>query len=208
MVASDAALVSLLNRVVLSLSGTEKTWLLRRCVVARFRLILFLCFRLARWLQTVLTTHSDLELRNSSPEGANNMITNETKKFTPANIALWVLQVLLAAMFLMAGVSKLMGQEMMVENFETIGLGQWFRYVTGGVEVVAAILLVVPKFSWVGAGLLVCTMIGATMAHLTSLGGSAIPTIVLGALAAVVLFGRLKPQTASSVTNQELASQV
>lgn len=135
------------------------------------------------------------------------MTTKETKRITPANIALWGLQVLLAAMFLMAGVSKLVGQEMMVQNFETIGLGQWFRYVTGVVEVGAAILLVAPKFSWLGAGLLVCTMIGATVAHLTVLDGSAIPTIVLGALAAIVLFGRRKSMPTSSVVSQELASQ-
>ncbi|XZE56356.1 DoxX family protein [Planctomycetaceae bacterium SH139] len=136
------------------------------------------------------------------------MTTNETKKFTPANIALWVLQVLLAAMFLMAGISKLMGQEMMVQNFETIGLGQWFRYVTGAVEVAAAILLVVPNFSWLGAGLLVCTMIGATLAHLSALGGSAVPAIVLGVLAAIILFGRRNLMQASSrMLNQELAPQ-
>lgn len=44
------------------------------------------------------------------------------------NIALWSLQVLIAAAFLMAGFAKLSGQPMMVEMFEKIGVGQWFRY--------------------------------------------------------------------------------
>ncbi|MFK7768330.1 MAG: DoxX family protein [Mariniblastus sp.] len=118
------------------------------------------------------------------------MFSNEDQRSKTANIALWVLQGLLAAMFLMAGMSKLSGQEMMVENFQKIGLGQWFRYLTGAVEVVAAILLVVPRLSAVGAGLLVCTMIGASVAHFTTLGGSAIPPMVLGSMAAIILFGR------------------
>jgi len=118
------------------------------------------------------------------------MSTNQGQSSKAANVALWVLQVLLAAMFLMAGITKLLGQEMMVENFEKIGIGQWFRYVTGAVEIIAAVILLVPRFSALGAGLLVCTMIGASVAHLTALGGSAIPPVVLGALAAIVFFGR------------------
>jgi uncharacterized membrane protein YphA (DoxX/SURF4 family) len=51
------------------------------------------------------------------------------------SIGLWELQVLTAAAFLMAGFAKLSGQPQMVETFEKLGAGQWFRYVTGGIEV-------------------------------------------------------------------------
>ena len=107
-------------------------------------------------------------------------------------ITLWTLQVLLAAAFLMAGFAKLSGQPMMVDMFEKIGIGQWFRYVTGSIEVVSAILLLVPRFTAVGAVLLVCTMIGAVITHLAVIGGSPVPAAVLGVLVAVILWGRYR----------------
>ena len=55
---------------------------------------------------------------------------------------------------------------MMVETFEKVGVGQWFRYVTGAIEVASAILLLIPRLTPVGAALLVCTMIGAVLAQL------------------------------------------
>jgi putative oxidoreductase len=48
-----------------------------------------------------------------------------------AIIILWVAQVALAVTFLMAGGSKLVGVPAMVSLFDALGLGQWFRYVTG-----------------------------------------------------------------------------
>ncbi|HKC94667.1 MAG TPA: DoxX family protein, partial [Nitrospira sp.] len=55
------------------------------------------------------------------------------------NVTLWVVQGLLAAAFLMAGSSKLAGEEQMVAMFQQIGFGQWFRYLTGAIEVTGAI---------------------------------------------------------------------
>jgi uncharacterized membrane protein YphA (DoxX/SURF4 family) len=106
------------------------------------------------------------------------------------NVALWVLQILTAAAFLMAGFAKLSGQPEMVETFEKIGFGQWFRYVTAGIEIAAAVLLLIPRLTPAGAALLLCTMIGAVVAHLTALGGSPLPAIVLGCFAAIILWGR------------------
>lgn len=90
--------------------------------------------------------------------------------------------------FIAAGGAKLMGVEMMVGTFEAIGIGQWFRYVTGIIEVGAAVLLWVRGREAIGAGLLVATMIGAVLAHLVVLGPSAVPAIILGVLAAFILW--------------------
>src|SRR3982074_710545 len=76
-------------------------------------------------------------------------------------IALWLTQVALAVMFLMAGGSKLAGAPAMVSLFDTLGVGQWFRYVTGAVEVTSAIALLVPSAAIFGALLLIPTMLGA-----------------------------------------------
>ena len=59
---------------------------------------------------------------------------------------------------------------MMVETFDAIGLGQWFRYLTGLIEVGGAVLLWVPRRQAWGAALLGATMIGAVLANLVVLG--------------------------------------
>jgi len=102
-------------------------------------------------------------------------------------IALWAVQIALAAMFLLAGGSKLLGAPEMVGLFAAIGIGQWFRYVTGLVEVSSAIALLVPSFAVFGALALVATMIGAITVHLFVVGGSpAVPVILLLGSATVV----------------------
>ena len=122
--------------------------------------------------------------------------TNDQRLFRAKNVALWALQILTAAVFFFAGVGALSGQPMMVETFDKIGIGQWFRYVTGGIEVTSAVLLLIPRLTPVGAALLVCTMIGAVLTHLM-LGGSPVPALVLGCFAAIILAGRFGTLRAS-----------
>jgi putative oxidoreductase len=100
------------------------------------------------------------------------------------------LRVLLALAFLGAGWGKLSGDPMMVKVFASIGIGQWFRYLTGGIEVVSAIGLLPSATAGIAALLLTCTMIGGALAHLVVLGGSPAPAVVLGLLSAVVAFER------------------
>src|SRR5258706_14594787 len=56
-------------------------------------------------------------------------------------IALWIVQIATAAMFLLAGSSKLAGVPAMVGLFTAIGIGQWVRYLTGSIEVVSSVLV-------------------------------------------------------------------
>jgi len=102
-------------------------------------------------------------------------------------IALWAVQVALAGMFLLAGSSKLFGAAPMVALFNAIGIGQWFRYMTGFIEVSSAIALLVPSVAVFGALALVPTMIGAITAHLFIVGGSpVVPAILLLGSASVL----------------------
>jgi putative oxidoreductase len=97
-----------------------------------------------------------------------------------ALIGLWTLQVALAGMFLLAGGSKLAGAPQMVAMFGAIGVGQWFRYVTGSIEVASAVALLVPPLAPFGAVALVATMSGAVATHLFIIGGSpAMPAVLL-----------------------------
>ena len=81
-----------------------------------------------------------------------------------------VLQGMAAVAFLAAGGAKLTGSPMMVSEFQAIGLGQWFRYLTGILEIGGAIALVLPRAAYYGAVLLVTVMTGALAAHLIRLG--------------------------------------
>src|SRR5438132_1214012 len=66
-------------------------------------------------------------------------------------IALWAVQIAAAAMFLMAGTLKLTGTPQMVALFQAIGLGQWFRFLTGSFEVVGGVALLIPGVAVLGA---------------------------------------------------------
>jgi putative oxidoreductase len=104
------------------------------------------------------------------------------------NILIWVLRVLMAALFLFAAFGKLTGAPMMVQEFDTVGLGQWFRYFTGGVEFVGALALLVPAVSGFAALMLLIVDIGAFVAQVSVLHIDWIHTIVIGAILAALVY--------------------
>ena len=110
------------------------------------------------------------------------------------NVALWVLQVLLALQFAMAGLAKVGGDPAMVEMFAAIGVGQWFRYAVGALEIAGAVGVLVPRLCGPAALGLVCLMLGATITNVFVLGASPLLPIVLMVVSAVVAWGRW-PQT-------------
>jgi putative oxidoreductase len=105
-------------------------------------------------------------------------------------IALWVVQVALAAMFLMAGGSKLAGVPAMVSLFDTLGVGQWFRYVTGVIELASGIALLVPALAVFGALLLIPTMLGAIVVNVFIVPASPVMPLLLLLAAAAVAWAR------------------
>ena len=115
--------------------------------------------------------------------------TDTLRRGRVAIVALWVTQIALAAMFLFAGGSKLVGAPAMVDLFAAIGLGQWFRYVTGAIEISAAVALLIPSAALFGAMLLIPTMLGAVAANLF-LGQSPAPALVPLLVAVAVAWAR------------------
>lgn len=102
----------------------------------------------------------------------------------------WTVQVLVAAAFLAAGGAKLAGDPSMVAVFDQVGIGQWFRYMTGAVEITGAVLILIPKAAILGAALLACTMAAAVFTHLAVIGGNPLPATVLLGLNLLVLWLR------------------
>ena len=104
----------------------------------------------------------------------------------------WGLRILLALAFGAAGIAKLAGVAQMVQVFDAIGVGQWFRYLTGAVEIIGSVLLLIPAMGFFGGILLAATMVGAIATHLLLIGGSPVPAVVLGLLSGFVAW-RLRP---------------
>ena len=80
----------------------------------------------------------------------------------------------------------------MVQEFARVGLGQWFRYFTGVLEVAGAVGMIVPPLSRWAAMLLAAVMSGAIVAHLTALQSPpTLPAILLVMVFAAAWLRRL-----------------
>lgn len=113
----------------------------------------------------------------------------------PGRIALWALQVALALAFVGAAFAKLTGDPAQVQVFEAVGVGQWFRSVTAVIELVGAVLLLVPALAGLGALLLAGVMVGATAAHVLVLDTPPVSIALLVALLVVVVVRRAELAT-------------
>ena len=116
-------------------------------------------------------------------------MTTDPIKRRPDLIA-WTLRVLVALVFLYEGMDKFGTRRLWIRVFAEIGIGQWFRYATGIVEIAGALLLLVPRATPVSVTLLSCTLVGAFLAHIFIIGiGVPHSVVVLVLFAAVVAIG-------------------
>lgn len=102
----------------------------------------------------------------------NTMERGETKKQAPLaiNILSWLLRITAAVILLQTLFFKFTGAPESVYIFTKVGAEPWGRVGSGGVELIAAILLLTPRFTWLGSVLALGMMAGAIVSHLTVLG--------------------------------------
>ena len=77
----------------------------------------------------------------------------------------WMLRGSIGVLFILFGVEKFPsrpGSEWVV-LFQQIGIGQWFRYFTGVVEVAGGVLVLIPRTARAGLALLAVTMAAAAL---------------------------------------------
>ena len=117
-------------------------------------------------------------------------------------IILWTLSVLTALAFIAAGGSKLAGVPAMVEIFDKVGFGQWFRYFTGLLEVTAAIGLLIPRYAFYAAVALAVVIIGAIIAQLTVLDRSLGAPVALLVITGVIGYLRKPARLLTADGNQ------
>jgi uncharacterized membrane protein YphA (DoxX/SURF4 family) len=94
----------------------------------------------------------------------------------------WLIRIIAAMLYLSVGWSKFSPRSQWVRIFAQIGFGQWFRYVTGILQVGGALMVLIPRLVPVGIVILVCTMVGAMTAWIFILGAP-LNAMIPGALA-------------------------
>jgi len=103
-------------------------------------------------------------------------------------LAAWLPRVAVALVFLSVGSEKFGSHGPWIRVFARIGFGDWFRYLTGVMQVGGALLLLVPPLVTFGTIVLGCTMVGAIIANIFILHtglAAIIPSLLLAAVAFV-----------------------
>lgn len=103
-------------------------------------------------------------------------------------IALWIIQILIAGLFLMMASQKLMSDPETVANFTRWGMPDKIYFVIGTFEVLGAIGLLIPRLAGLAAVGLILLMGGALFTHLThnEMGMALMPLMVMLLLGVVV----------------------
>ena len=121
-------------------------------------------------------------------------------------MSFWIIRAAVAFVFISSGLEKFSigpaGE--WIQIFAKIGLGDWFRYFTGGLEIAGGLLLLVPFAARAGAALLVLCMAGAMVCHLFILGDP-FSSIINAALIVAILVAARQPKLESEeMTRLEL----
>lgn len=106
------------------------------------------------------------------------------------NIALWILQGVIAAAIVGAGLATVGGATQPVEMFEAIGAGEWFRYLTGALEIAGGLGLLIPRLCGLAGLALVGLWLGAIATHLLVIGGNPAAAAVFLLLTALIAYAR------------------
>ena len=85
-------------------------------------------------------------------------------------ITSWILRIVVAAILVQTLFFKFTGAPESVYIFRTMGMEPWGRIGSGVVELIAAVLLLVPQTVAIGAIISLGVISGAIMSHLTRLG--------------------------------------
>jgi hypothetical protein len=101
----------------------------------------------------------------------------------------WVLRISAGILFLGVGFAKFSSNSYWVRLFADIGFGDWFRYLTGALQVAGGLFFLIPRTVYPAVILAGITMIGAVGVHLfvldTGLGGAIFPAVLLVFIAVV-----------------------
>jgi putative oxidoreductase len=99
-----------------------------------------------------------------------SIVVSAMQHSTGLTVFSWILRVVSAVILLQTLYFKFTGAPESVYIFTKVGGGPWGRIGSGIVELIASILLLSPRFTWLGSLLALGVMAGAILSHLTILG--------------------------------------
>lgn len=82
----------------------------------------------------------------------------------------WIVRIVAAVILLQTLYFKFLGAEESVFIFSQLGVEPWGRYVSGVFELLASILILVPRTAWLGCLVAHGVMAGAILSHVFVLG--------------------------------------
>lgn len=106
------------------------------------------------------------------------------------NLILWVITLFLTCTFVLSAYHIFSGDQTLVELFNRYG-GSNLRYTIATLELVGAILILLPAMVILGSSLLTIALVGILTANMSSLGGVPGEPVLLLVLTLVLLVGRL-----------------
>jgi putative oxidoreductase len=117
-----------------------------------------------------------------------------TKSRIAKEVVIWIVTLLVALVCLRSGLMKMPGVpgvEFWMRDFARWGYPDWFRMVVGIAELLAFVLLLVPRSAGFGASIFAVVMLGAIFTHATHGESARLPfNVLLLALSAIVLLAR------------------
>lgn len=105
----------------------------------------------------------------------NTFSPKSLSSFTKPSIMLpkilyWAARIIAAVIMLQTLYFKFSGAPESIYIFETVGMEPWGRYGVGGMELIASVMLLIPRTTWLGGILTVGLMLGAIGMHAIFLG--------------------------------------
>ena len=96
--------------------------------------------------------------------------TKGSSRVAFVSVVSWILRILAAVILLQTLFFKFTAAPESVYIFTKVGAEPWGRILSGVAELITAVLLLVPRFTWLGSVLAIGVMAGAIVSHLTILG--------------------------------------
>src|ERR1700759_1293800 len=107
-------------------------------------------------------------MQATAPTSGQTIFMDSTTK--AGRLVSWLCRITAAVILLQTLFFKFTGAPESIYIFTKVHMEPWGRYGTGVTELIASILLLLPRWCWAGALLALGVMGGAIMFHLTVLG--------------------------------------
>ena len=104
----------------------------------------------------------------------------------------FIITLITSVIFIIAGLTKLFGIEMMHDSFVKLSLPVWFGYFIGVCEILGAIGIQIEKLNIFASFGLAIIMIGAVNYHINYEKEGIIPSVVIACLCIIILISKKK----------------